>query len=61
MVQWRLVQGTVLSRVPHRQYTVMVDIRIGQYKDGRPHDHGTAFRMFSEDLEYCFAHIERVI
>lgn len=38
-----------------------VDIRIGQYPDGRPHDHGTGFRIFENKLELCFEHREKII
>ena len=34
--------------------TVCVDIRIGQYADGRPHDHGTGFRVLPDKLGLCF-------
>jgi len=44
-----------------RQRRVLLDIRIGQYSDGRPHDHGTAFRVMPPDLDACFTHRERVI
>ncbi len=40
---------------------VLVDIRIGQYPDGRPHDHGTGFRVPPSKLDLCFSHRERVI
>lgn len=40
---------------------IVVDIRIGQYPDGRPHDHGTGFRVFPDNLDFCFSHRERVI
>ncbi len=40
---------------------IFVDIRIGQYPDGRVHDHGTAFRVFPDKLDLCFEHRERVI
>lgn len=33
---------------------IFVDIRIGQYPDGRPHDHGTGFRVFPDKLDLCF-------
>ena len=38
-----------------------VDIRIGQYPDGRPHDHGTGFRVFPDKLELCFSHRKRIL
>lgn len=40
---------------------ILVDIRIGQYPDGRAHDHGTGFRVHPEKLELCFSHRERVL
>jgi len=40
---------------------ILVDIRIGQYPDGRTHDHGTAFRMFEADFELLFEERVRVI
>lgn len=33
---------------------ILIDIRIGQYPDGRIHDHGTAFRVFPDKLDLCF-------
>ncbi len=33
---------------------VLVDIRIGQYPDGRTHDHGTGFRVHPRKLDLCF-------
>jgi len=40
---------------------ILVDIRIGQYQDGRPHDHGTGFRVSPDRLDLCFSHREQVI
>ncbi len=40
---------------------ILVDIRIGQYPDGRPHDHGTGFRIMPENLDLCFSHRKQVI
>ena len=40
---------------------IKVDIRIGQYEDGRPHDHGTGFRIFPDKLDLCFKNRKRVI
>ncbi|MEM3423850.1 MAG: MvaI/BcnI family restriction endonuclease [Nitrososphaeria archaeon] len=40
---------------------ILVDIRIGQYQDGRTHDHGTAFRIYPDNLDLCFSHRERII
>ena len=38
-----------------------VDIRIGHYPDGRPHDHGTGLRILPKYLPECFEKIERII
>lgn len=40
---------------------ILVDIRIGQYPDGRPHDHGTGFRVSPDNLGLCFSHSDRAI
>jgi len=44
-----------------REGTILVDIRIGQYPDGRPHDHGTGFRVFPDKLDLCFENRERIM
>ncbi len=44
-----------------KEGTILVDIRIGQYPDGRPHDHGTGFRVFPAKLDLCFSHREKII
>ena len=41
--------------------TIVVDIRIGQYSDGSPHDHGTAFRVNPNDFDSCFQKRKRII
>ncbi|MCP2605271.1 MvaI/BcnI family restriction endonuclease [Candidatus Aminicenantes bacterium AH-873-B07] len=40
---------------------ILVDIRIGQYPDGRPHDHGTGFRVWPDKLDLCFSYRERIM
>lgn len=40
---------------------ILIDIRIGQYPDSRPHDHGTGFRIFPDKLDLCFSHRERIM
>jgi len=40
---------------------ILVDIRIGQYSNGRPHDHGTGFRVFPDNLDLCFSYRDKVI
>ncbi|MCM8785530.1 MAG: MvaI/BcnI family restriction endonuclease [Candidatus Omnitrophica bacterium] len=37
-----------------RKGVILVDIRIGQYPNGRTHDHGTGFRIFSDNLDLCY-------
>lgn len=44
-----------------REGIILVDIRIGQYPDGRSHDHGTGFRVFPDKLDLCFEHRERIM
>ncbi len=44
-----------------KEGTILVDIRIGQYPDGRTHDHGTGFRVFPDKLDLCFSHRERIM
>jgi len=44
-----------------REGTILVDIRIGQYPDGRTHDHGTGFRVFPDKLDLCFSHREKIM
>jgi len=41
--------------------TIFVDVRIGQFPDGKPHDHGTGFRIFPDKLDLCFQHRERIL
>src|SRR3989344_6596384 len=40
---------------------IKVDIRIGQYPNGSPHDHGTGFRVMPDKLELCFEHRKQII
>lgn len=44
-----------------KEGTILVDIRIGQYPDGRSHDHGTGFRVFPAKLDLCFSHRKKII
>jgi len=43
-----------------KEGVIFVDIRIGQYPDGRPHDHGTGFRVFPDKLDLCFSHRKKI-
>jgi len=40
---------------------ILVDIRIGQYPNGKPHDHGTGFRTFRNKLDLCFGHRKKIM
>jgi len=40
---------------------ILVDIRIGQYPNGKPHDHGTGFRIQPNQLELCFSKREQIL
>jgi hypothetical protein len=44
-----------------RDGVVKVDLRMGHYNDGRPHDHGTGFRVLPRNLSKCFANIKKLI
>lgn len=44
-----------------RDGVVKIDIRIGQYPDGRTHDHGTAFRIPPKELDKCFEEREQLL
>lgn len=44
-----------------KEGTICVDIRIGQYPDGRPHDHGTGFRVLPDKLDLCFEHRKKIV
>jgi len=41
--------------------TICVDLRIGQFPNGRPHDHGTGFRILPDKLKICFKDRRRLI
>jgi len=44
-----------------RESIILIDIRLGQYPNGKPHDHGTAFRVLPDKLELCFKYREIII
>jgi len=44
-----------------KEKVILVDIRIGQYPDGRTHDHGTGFRVLPDKLDLCFKNRERIM
>ena len=39
---------------------IFVDLRIGQYPDGRTHDHGTGFRIKENDHHLLFKVVRRI-
>ena len=40
---------------------IKVEIRIGSYPNGSPHDHGTGFRILERNLQNCFLYRKRII
>ncbi len=44
-----------------RQGKIYVDLRIGQYPDGRTHDHGTGFRIREADEHLLFINRRRIV
>jgi hypothetical protein len=44
-----------------KEKTIRIDIRIGQYPNGRPHDHGTGFRILEDKFDLCFRERKRLI
>ena len=44
-----------------KEGVILVDIRIGQLPNGKPHDHGTGFRVLPDKLDLCFEHRERIM
>lgn len=44
-----------------KEGTVCVDVRIGQYPNGKPHDHGTGFRVLPSKFGLCFEQRQRLL
>lgn len=40
---------------------IVIDIRIGQYKNGKTHDHGTGFRVMPSQLDDCFTNKVQIL
>ncbi len=40
---------------------ILIDIRIGQYCDGRTHDHGTGFRILPDKLDLCYQNRVKIL
>jgi len=58
-----LVYGFSYERLVEliEQGKIYIDLRIGQYPDGRTHDHGTGFRIREVDQDLLFSHRERLV
>ena len=61
-------EAYLLSGFSFRRFTdmlstedILTDIRIGQHSNGRPHDHGTGFRIKPDKLDMCFEDRTRVL
>jgi hypothetical protein len=44
-----------------RDGIIKLDLRIGHYPDGSPHDHGTGFRVLPKYRHECFEKVVRII
>ena len=44
-----------------KEGTVCVDVRIGQFPNGKPHDHGTGFRVLPSKFGLCFKQRQRLL
>lgn len=44
-----------------KEGTVCVDVRIGQFPNGAPHDHGTGFRVLPSKFSLCFKQRQRLL
>ena len=44
-----------------KQGIILVDVRIGQYANGKTHDHGTCFRVSPNKLELCFGNRKKIV
>jgi len=44
-----------------KEGTVCVDVRIGQYPNGKPHDHGTGFRVLPSKFGLCFKQRQKLL
>lgn len=66
--QFHFVEAYALEKFNFESFTnflergkILVDIRIGQYPDGRTHDHGTGFRIHHEDVPFLFEKHTRLV
>ena len=58
-----LLEGFSFSRFSElmEKGVIKLDLRLGHYPDGRPHDHGTGFRVLPKYLPQCFERVERIL
>lgn len=58
-----LLEGFSFERFSElvKEGVIKLDLRLGHYPDGRPHDHGTGFRILPKDRPKCFEKIVRII
>lgn len=61
--QFHYTEALILKGFDFDRYLkyIYYDIRIGRYPDGRPHDHGSAFRVKKIDLENVFQVCEKIL
>lgn len=61
-VEAHLLQGINSEKIVDlvQRGVICVDVRIGMYKDGRMHDHGTGFRIFDRNYHELFDSDERI-
>lgn len=57
------LEGFSFDKFEHliNEGVIKIDIRIGQYPDGRTHDHGTAFRIMNDCLDDLFENRIRLL
>jgi len=61
--EFHYVEALILKGFDFDEYLkcIYYDIRIGRYPDGRPHDHGSGFRVKKADLENIFQIYEKIM
>jgi len=61
--EFHYVEALILKGFEFDRYLrcIYYDIRIGRYPDGRPHDHGSGFRIKRRNLEDAFQVCEKIL
>jgi len=61
--KFRYAEAYLLKDFVFKRYlnNIYYDIRIGRYPDGRPHDHGSAFRVKKSDLKKIFKTYRKIL